>query len=119
MRYRPSNYPAMIFQNFVGRGEVIERFPNRDRKQIRDRSGFALLRSRLAKKKKPRQLLNITNKQTNPNACQVLSWVKKSRASVSTNISKTAYEFSCDFIVRGKGDPFKTFRKFERTGMNK
>ena len=65
----PSNYP-MIFQNFVGRREVIERFPNRDRKKIRDRSGFALLRSRLAKKK-PRHLLN-KNKQTNPNACHGL-----------------------------------------------
>ena len=65
MRYRPSNYP-MIFQNFVGRREVIKRFPNRDR-----RSGFALLCSRLPKKK-PRHLLNKTNKQTNPNACHVL-----------------------------------------------
>ena len=73
MRYRPSNYP-MIFQNFVGRREVIERFPNRDRKKIRDRSGFTLLRSRLAKKT-ARHLLNKnkqTNKQTNPNACHGL-----------------------------------------------
>ena len=117
MRYRPSNYP-MIFQNFVGRREVIERFPNRDRKKIRDRSGFALLRSRLAKKT-ARHLLNNnkqTNKQTNPNACHGL----KNLLPLSLLMrSKIACEFSSDFIVRGKGDPFKTFRRFERTGMNK